>query len=466
MAEVFHLVASDVGRRIDGFAYNLDIPELVELLGRVRASGERFESGVRHQGLSFLMRVLPYRSRGRRAGVVLTLVDVTRLEQVELTLREQVDQRDRFLAMLSHELRNPLAAISNALHLIGRRLEHPERGVADPLDIIVRQSTHMQRLLDDLLDIARLTQGKFQLRKTPLELQALLAEVIETNRTRLGAQQPSLVFAAQDSEPLWIFGDATRIVQIFDNLLSNATKYTPSGGHVTLELSRAGERAVVSVRDDGIGIDLATQSHMFDLFVQADVSLARSQGGLGVGLTLVRNLIDLHEGQIDVHSEGVGLGSEFVVRFPLVPCPVPVIADTELSAETPTGVRKPKLVVVEDRAEILETLAELLVDYGFVVSTASDGMRGFELILATLPDAALLDIGLPGLDGYELARRLRAQPSTSSVPLLAMTGYGRAEDQAKATEAGFNTHLVKPINIYDLIASLAQLGVHLAKPVS
>lgn len=464
MAEVFHLVASDVGRRIDGFAYNLDMPGLVELLGRVRASGERFEGAVHHQGLSFLMRVLPYRSRGRRAGVVLTLVDVTRLEQVELALREQVEQRDRFLAMLSHELRNPLAAISNSLHLIERRLEHPAPAINDPLDIIFRQTAHMQRLLDDLLDVARLTQGKFQLRKITLDLGPLLAEVVETNRARLGEQQPSITLEQPGGEPLWMFGDATRVMQVFDNLVSNAIKYTPRGGHITLALSKDGVHAVVRVHDDGIGIDPSTQSHMFELFVQADISLARSQGGLGVGLTLVRNLVELHDGTIEVHSDGVGLGSEFVVRFPLVPAPAVLAVTTEPTVEGPAETRKPLLVVVEDRAEIRETLAELLIDYGFEVSTAADGVTGLELIHATLPDAALLDIGLPGIDGYELARRLRTEPSTANVPLVAMTGYGRSEDQAKTSEAGFDAHLVKPIDVVDVVATLAQLGIHLVPP--
>jgi two-component system CheB/CheR fusion protein len=456
MAEVFHLVASDVGRRIDAFAYNLDMPDLVELLGRVRRDGVRYEGAVHHRGLSFLMRVLPYRSRGRRAGVVLTLVDVTRLEQVELALREQVEQRDRFLAMLSHELRNPLAAVRNALTLIERRLGKSRPGITDPLDIIARQAGHIQRLLDDLLDVARLTQGKFQLRKTTLDLRPLLREVVEANRARFVGPQPSLTLEQQVGEPLWILGDATRIMQVFDNLVSNAVKYTPSSGHITIELTSHDEHAVVSVRDDGIGIDPAAQTHMFELFVQADVSLARSQGGLGVGLTLVRNLLELHNATIELHSDGVGLGSEFVVKIPLVPAPAQLAAPTEASIDLG---HKPRLVVVEDRPEIRQTLADLLIDSGFDVSTASDGVRGLELILAQPPDAALLDIGLPGLDGYALARRLRADARTSKLRLLALTGYGRAEDQTTADEAGFDAHLVKPIDLEQLIATLAQLGV-------
>jgi two-component system CheB/CheR fusion protein len=459
MAEVFHLVASDVGRRIDGFAHNLDSPNLVELLDRVRTSGQRFEGGVHHKGLSYLMRVLPYLGRGRRAGVVLTLDDVTLLEEVGQALRQQVEQRDRFLAMLSHELRNPLAAINNALQLLARRLDHSEANIANPIDIIGRQSKHMQRLLDDLLDVARMTQGKFQLRKATLDLRVLLSEVIDTNRAKLGEQQPSLALEQRDGAPLWVFGDATRLTQIFDNLLINAIKYTPKDGHITIALDSDGPRAVVRIRDDGLGMDPQTQGRVFELFMQADASLERSRGGLGVGLTLARNLVERHDGQIEVHSKGVGLGSEFVVRFPLVPTPAQPDARTEESVETRAGGDKPRLMVVEDHLEIRTTLAELLDDCGFEISTAADGVQALEMILAQPPDAALLDIGLPGIDGYELARKLRAEPSTANLPLIAITGYGLPEDGPKAIEAGFNTHLVKPIDIEDVKLALARLGI-------
>jgi two-component system CheB/CheR fusion protein len=467
MAEVFHLVGSDVGRRIDGFTYNLDSPGLVELLDRVRASGQRYEGGVHHQGFSYLMRVLPYLGRGRRAGVVLTLVDVTRLERVELALRHQVEQRDRFLTVLSHELRNPLAAVNNALQLLARRLDHAEDSITDPIGIIARQSTHMQRLLDDLLDVARMTQGKFQLCKATLDLRVLLSEVVETNRAGLGEQQPRLALEQRDSEPLWVFGDSTRLTQIFDNLLINAIKYTPNGGHITIALDRDAQRAVVHIRDDGLGMDPQTRARVFELFMQADASLDRSQGGLGVGLTLVRNLVELHDGQVEVHSEGLGLGSDFVLRFPLVPAPARPPAPIAEPIEQPATGHERRLVVVEDRPEILAPFRDLLSECGFEVSTARDGLHGLEMILAQPPDAALLDIGLPGIDGYEIARRLRADPTTASLPLIAITGYGREEDVTKAREAGFNAHLVKPINVDDLILLLARYGVrsHRARPI-
>ena len=319
----------------------------------------------------------------------------------------------------------------------------------------------MQRLLDDLLDVARLTQGKFQLRKATLDLGALLAKVVEGNRVMLGEHE--LTLTQPQDDPAWVFGDATRLVQIFDNLLINAIKYTPAGGHITIGLTKDKHHAIVRVRDDGEGIDPETQAHIFEPFVQADVTLARSQGGLGVGLTLVQNLVALHDGEIEVHSEGRGRGSEFDVRLPLMPAPPQAPAPVD-AGQAQVEIRTPRLMVVEDRPEIRETLAELLIDYGFEVSTAADGLRGYEKMVEEPPDAALLDIGLPGLDGYELARRLRAHPNTARVPLIAITGYGRAEDATKAYDAGFNTHLVKPVNIDDVLSELARLGIRAPKP--
>jgi CheY-like chemotaxis protein len=283
-----------------------------------------------------------------------------------------------------------------------------------------------------------------------------LSRVVEANRIMLAEHQLSL--EEPQSDPAWVYGDATRLVQIFDNLLTNAIKYTPAGGHIAIELYKEGDHATVRVRDDGTGIDPETQAHIFEPFVQADVTLARSQGGLGVGLTLVQNLVSLHDGEIEVRSEGLGRGSEFEVRLPLVPAPDHPPTSTDNSGEE-METRIPRLMVVEDRPEIRETLAELLIDFGFEVSTAPDGLRGYQKMVEDPPDAALLDIGLPGLDGYELARRLRAHTSTAGLPLVAITGYGRAEDATKAYDAGFNTHLVKPVNIDDVISELSRLGI-------
>lgn len=456
IAEAFHLVNTDVGRRIEGFAYNLDFPDLVGLLARVRATGERYEGEVHSHGLTYLMRVVPYRGRGKTTGVVLTLVDITRLQQVETELREQVEQRDQFLAMLSHELRNPLGAIINALRIVERLMANPApRRVTNALDLIFRQARHMQRLLDDLLDVARLTRGKIQLRKVILDLRPLLSEVLETSHATLDEHRPSVTIEQQGEEALWVYGDATRLVQIFDNLVFNAIKYTQEGGHVTIKVDRNDTQAVVRVQDDGIGMDAQTLAHVFDLFHQADTSLDRSRGGLGIGLTLVHKLVGLHGGTIEAHSKGVGFGSELVVRFPLESAPV--LPATPTGAPVPRP--KPRIVVVDDRPELRLTLVDLLTDSGFEVSAACDGLSGLRVILEEHPDAALLDIGLPGIDGYELARRLRSEPSTTALKLIAVTGYGGPENVIRATAAGFDGHLVKPVDIEDVIMMLARFGV-------
>ena len=456
MAELFNLVDTDLGRRIDSFTYNIDFDGLVEQLARTRDSGERFEAEVdTHSGLHCLMRIVPYRGRGRRSGVVVTLVDITRLQRAEQALREQISLRDRFLAMLSHELRNPLAAINNTLSLLERRLIRPDANITSLLTLIGRQSKHMQRLLDDLLDVSRVTQGKIHLRPALVQLSVLIRDVLDAHQHDIDRRH--LHVDVSLDEHAWINADAARIVQIFDNLLTNAIKYTPRDGHVWLRSEQDGEQVLVSVRDDGAGIDEQTRARIFELFVQADTTLDRSQGGLGVGLTLVHQLVELHGGSIEVHSEGPDHGSEFVVRLPRVPEPesLAVVAPSEPSR--PSGT--PRLVIVEDRPEIRETLAELLVDSGYEVATAANGLAGFEAITERPPHAALLDIGLPGIDGFELARRLRANPSTAGLPLVAMTGYGRDDDRAEVIAAGFDIHLVKPVDIDDVLAALDRLGV-------
>lgn len=461
MAEVFNLVETDVGRRIDGFVYNIDFEGLRAALAKTLATGERFETEViSHANLTYLMRILPYRGHGRRRGVVMTLVDITVLREAELALREQIGLRDRFLAMLSHELRNPLAAINNSLQLIGRRLEQDSVGVRRPVEVIDRQSRHMQRLLDDLLDVSRVTQGKIHLRKEAVDLCALMRDVVEQHMPQILERGLELERVLSEDAP-WIFGDSARIVQILDNLVSNAIKYTNEGGHVRVEVAgEANDGAIVRVRDDGVGIDEQTRARIFEMFVQADSSLDRSQGGLGVGLTLVHQLVELHQGTIEVHSAGVDQGSEFVLRFPRVAHPEQVVASADAAgAEHARAEQPPHIVIVEDRPEIRETLAELLIDSGYQVTTAPDGLRGLETIVELRPRAAVLDIGLPGIDGYELARRLRAEARTAKMPLVAMTGYGRDDDRTRVQDAGFDLHLVKPVDIDEVIAALARLGV-------
>ncbi len=460
MAEVFNLVESDVGRRIEGFVHTISIANLGEILVRTRDTGERYEAEVESRGgTAFLLRVLPYRQRNgggeaERAGVVVTLVDITQLREAEHALREQIVQRDRFLAMLSHELRNPLAAIHNALVLVDRRLPAPDEALARPLALIQRQTRHMQRLLDDLLDVSRVTQGKIQLRRQTFDVREVVHDVVEQLGPALAEHRHALALTPGDA-PLWLHADRARIVQVVENLLTNAIKYTPDGGHLALVLARRDASLELVVSDDGAGLEPSTMAHIFEMFVQADTTLDRSQGGLGVGLTLVRNLVELHGGTIEAHSEGRKRGSTFIVRLPLVEAPAPVSEPVPLATPAPRG--PVKLAVVEDRPEIRETLAELLRDDGYVVLTAGTGLEGLALIERERPDVGLLDIGLPGIDGYELARRLRAE-HVPRIPLIAMTGYGRGEDRERVEAAGFDAHLIKPIDVSEVVALLERLG--------
>lgn len=366
--------------------------------------------------------------------------------------------RNLFLAVLSHELRNPLAAVCHAAALLERRgAAHPE--LREPVEVIVRQSQHMQRLLDDLLDAARVTHGKIRLREEALDLRAVAEEAVTQSRAALDHRRHALEVTFDDA-PLWIKGDRSRMLQVLDDLLANAIKYTPDGGHVALRVERAGELARVTVTDDGVGIDPDVRPRIFEMFVQADASLHRSEGGMGLGLALVRHLVALHGGRVEVHSDGPERGATFVIELPLVPAP-PAAATTAAAplAHAPEASEPVTLVVVEDRAEIRETMAELLRDDGFVVLTADNGNDGLALVERERPHAALLDIGLPGLDGLEVARRLRGAPATAAIRLLALTGYGTDEDRAKIEQAGFDAHLVKPYHVDDVLAALERLGV-------
>ncbi|NVB39071.1 response regulator [Pseudenhygromyxa sp. WMMC2535] len=455
MAEVFNLRDGDIGRPIEGFAHNISIENLGDILTRTRDSGQRYEAEVESRLGPFLLRVLPYRGRRGAGGVVVTLIDITKLREAEQALRQQIQLRDRFLAMLSHELRNPLAAVNNALTLVDRRLPESDDGqLRRPLALIARQSRHMQRLLDDLLDVSRVTQGKIHLRKQVFDLCALARDA--TEQFRVQAREREQNFSVELCEQLWINGDNARILQILDNLLTNAVKYTQRGGNIRFQLTAEGDQAKIIVRDDGAGIDTQTRAQIFDMFMQADTTLDRSQGGLGVGLTLVHNLVELHGGHIEVHSEGLGQGSEFVVTLPRVPAPNSLLTEAAITNAPHLG--PTKLALVEDRPEIRETLAELLRDDGYQVFTASNGQAGLELIRKERPDVAVLDIGLPGIDGYELARRLRDDPATRKLPLIAMTGYGRGDDRESVRAAGFDEHLVKPVDVNEVIAALRRLG--------
>jgi len=355
--------------------------------------------------------------------------------------------KDEFLAMLGHELRNPLSAISSASALIGLPGASGET-VGRAKQIIQRQSQHLSRIVDDLLDLSRAMSGKILLARQPTDLANLVASCLETFRA---TGRTAGYRIAVDLSPGWVDGDPTRLEQIVSNLLDNALKYTPSGGSIDIGLAREGEDVLLSVRDSGVGIPPELLPHVFDVFVQGAISIDRSQGGLGIGLSLVRRLIELHGGSVSADSAGAGNGSTFVIRLPRTE---PVLQGAPQEEARNDGSGKPSVLLIEDNEDGREMMATMLAAYGYPVFQAGDGLAGVAAAAAHRPDAALVDIGLPGIDGYEVARRLRADPATRAIKLIALTGYGLAEDQRRVFEAGFDLHLVKPVNMDRLLDAL------------
>jgi two-component system CheB/CheR fusion protein len=563
IAENFHLVPQDVGRRIDGFTHNIDHPALMDELRRVMDTGQTFEQQVRdHHGNWFLLRILPYQCQDEIGGCVLTLIDltslkraesearakdqqlsailknspqlvflkdqagrylvtgptfqqlagrdpigltaydlfpretaevlchldqqvvaegitvenevvipmaegphtyltvkfplrdeagrtmgvggvmtdVTRLKRAEQQTREAVEQRDRFLAMLSHELRNPLGAIVNATEVM-RRSPADMPAQKEALDVVHRQALQMSRLLDDLLDIARITQGKIQLRRTAVCLDQLIGEAVSVARAAFEAATVTLE-TRLPHEPVVVTGDPARLQQLLVNLLMNGIKYTPPGGRVGLELAKQNGEAVIRIRDTGMGIRSDMLEKVFELFVQGDDTLHRSTNGLGVGLTLVRSIAELHGGRVRAHSAGPGQGSEFVVWLPLA-----AVEDLpDLEGPDAVSARPPmKILVVEDNDDSRRMLETMLKLDGHEVRVARDGEEGLEAIRRERPAVAIVDLGLPTLDGYELARRVRRLDDGNAIYLVALTGYGQMDDRKKVFDAGFDEHLVKPL---------------------
>jgi signal transduction histidine kinase/ActR/RegA family two-component response regulator len=371
------------------------------------------------------------------------------LEARVAELRDAIDagrHKDDFLAMLAHELRNPLAPILSAMQVIRRHPDN-EEVVHRACEIVERQVRHQAQLLDDLLDVSRITRGRITLRRAPVDLRSAAAAAVETTRPMIDTRHHTLTVVLPD-QPLRIVADPTRLTQIITNLLDNAAKYTNPGGHIELSAQRDGTHVIVGVTDTGIGIPVDMQSRIFELFTQGEVPIARSLGGLGLGLTLVRSLAELHGGSVEVRSEGPGRGSQFVVRLPTGR----VEASPGAEAVAAPGSRH--VLVIEDNADAREMLRMALELDGHRVATAADGVSGVDSALRITPDLVLVDIGLPGLDGYAVARRLRAALG-DRVTLVALTGYGQNEDRRRTREAGFDAHLVKPVDPDVLTRALA-----------
>lgn len=566
----FHILPQDVGRNIDTFSHNILHEHLLEEVQRVAKTEKPFEKDVQDRhGRWFLLRIMPYRSKGHADGVVITLVDIASVKKTEADLRrmskvfmdgadpiiiedlegkivdlndeaaraygwsreemagqsfsklvpaeyaneakalrekcrsgehvrnvelarkdrqgkvvpilltlsalsdesgkivgiaslskdiemqkdaerqarEAVIRRDEFLAMLSHELRNPLGAVLNAAELVSRD-QACDPDTREEFGVVLRQARQMARLLDDLLDVSRVTKGKIEIRKQVVNLTQLVRDAVEAVQPEIEDRRHELNLQLS-GEPLYVEGDPSRLLQIQENLLNNATKYTPPGGRIEIKLEREGDEAVLTVADNGDGIEPEMLSAIFELFVQGPKSLARTDGGMGIGLSLARVLVELHGGKLIANSEGKGQGSTFTLRLPLT-------QKKPAAVKPPTlpSVKGSRVLVIEDNDDSRVTLQKILTLFGCTVSVASDGRSGFEAICKERPDVALVDIGLPGMDGYEIAHKVRSTIDGHNIRLIAVTGYGRAEDRSAVTAAGFDAHVVKPINPDELIRIL------------
>ena len=391
--------------------------------------------------------------------VLVVASDITERKRVEESLLRANDelaqathQNDEFLAMLAHELRNPLAPIRNAVQIL--QMTGPKDQVLmRQRDIIERQVAHMARLVDDLLDVTRITRGTVTLKLQSIKLSDVLACAVETASPLIEAHRHELTFSPP-AEELRVNGDFDRLIQVVGNLLNNAAKYTEEGGRIWLTAAREGAEAVIRVRDTGVGRAPDHLPRVFDVFTQAERSLDRSQGGLGLGLTLVRSLVQMHGGSVEAHSAGLGQGSEFVVRLPALP---EAEAARPVTEKAPDRAKKNthRILVVDDVADTANSLAELLSLLGHQVRTVYDGHAALRSAQEFQPDVILLDLGLPGMDGFEVARQIRHDPALEGVMLVALTGYGQNEDRQQAEQAGFDRLFTKPVDMNALQAFLA-----------
>ena len=355
--------------------------------------------------------------------------------------------------MLAHELRNPLAPISNAVQVL-QTAGADEAAVRTASSMLERQVDQMVRLVDDLLDMSRITRGLVELRRERIELAPVLNQAVESARALYRAMDHELT-VTMPLEPVFVDADATRLAQVVGNLLNNACKFTDKGGHIQLALERGDGHAAIRVRDDGIGIAPEQLSRVFGMFTQVDTSLERSRDGLGIGLTLVKTLVELHGGTVQGHSEGPGRGSEFVVRLPMAANETRPGSAVAVPRRAATSRR---VLVVDDNQDGAESLAMIIRMGGHETETAHDGLQAIAAAERFRPDAMLLDIGLPGLNGYEVCRRIREQPWGKDLLLVAVTGWGQQEDRQRSKEAGFDTHVVKPVNPAALLQLLASLA--------
>jgi signal transduction histidine kinase/ActR/RegA family two-component response regulator len=415
-----------------------------EMLEILRADGTR---------IAILMNATPVRDdQGTIKGAVGACVDVTELRAAESALREADRLKDEFLAMLAHELRNPLAAVSNAVQVARRSKAEDDRAWARA--VIEDQVCHLSRIIDDLLDVSRISRGKIQLRRQAVDMNFVIDHAVEAVRPLIDERKHRLTVTT-GARNLRVEGDPTRLEQVVANLLNNAAKYTEAGGRIDVECRAEGDQVVVSVRDTGVGIAPEQLPNMFELFAQADRSLARSEGGLGIGLTLAKRLVELHRGTIEARSEGPGRGSEFTVRLPAQAGAAPG-GGAGTSVPDADRSRGLSILVVDDNVPTALGMARLLKLSGHRVEVLHDGQAAVDAARRHCPEVVLLDIGLPGIDGYQVARALRREETCRDALIVAVSGYGQDEDKRRSREAGFDAHMVKPVDVDALLKLIGE----------
>ena len=414
---------------------------------------------LRHILCSSVAQRNPDGSWAKHVGV---FIDITERRLTEEKLRDVDRRKDEWLAMLAHELRNPIAPITTAAHILSRP-DIAESTRMEMSEIVVRQAEHMTSLIEDLLDVSRINKGLVAVRHEVVDLKSILAEAVEQAASLMEKQQHHFSMQLVDGVVL-VEGDRVRLIQVFANILGNAARYTPAHGNIVLELMTAGEQAKVIVRDNGVGIRQSLLPHIFDIFTQAERSADRLEGGLGLGLSLVKNLVGLHAGTVAVRSDGIGLGSEFTISLPLLKEAAQPKIESTFAPDAALPTEALHIMVVDDNLDAAKTLATLLEMDGHTVTVASSGESALALALASSnasspkpPQVFVLDIGLPGIDGCELASRLRAAPATANAMLIALTGYGQPRDRERSLAAGFNHHLKKPVDPFELLNLLGSI---------
>jgi len=448
-----------VGRHISFIIPADRIAEEDEIIASLKAGRrvDHFETERRHNSGRLLWVSLTISpivdDAGRVVGASKIARDVTRQRQLANDLAAADRQKNEFLATLAHELRNPLAPIGNMLEVL-KRADGDARTRALAVTTMERQLRHMVRLVDDLLDLNRIKHNRLELRKEFADLGAILEQAVEAARPLAESAGHTLTLALP-AEPIQLSADGVRLVQVFGNLLNNACKYSGRGGQITIRMERAGSDAVVTVADTGEGIPPDRLQAIFDMFMQVDAARERSQGGLGIGLTLVRRLVEMHGGAVEARSAGPGQGSQFVVRLPIVVEHQPVAAP----AVVPVAIAKRRILVVDDNRDAAASLSLLLELDGHAVVTVHDGPAAYAAADAHRPEVALVDIGLPQMDGYEVCRRIREQAWGGGMILVALTGWGQEEDRSRTRAAGFDAHLVKPVDYADLLELLGSVSV-------